>query len=119
MSDDYTTMDSEWNEAKAYFYRIHLCLAGSDDSSRQGDYHGQLNSLFTLHRELSAQMKPEELEIAEKIYKETREYLLAKNMAQFIIIDKLYEYELHLRKILKDRKMDLPRAQDPGRSLLN
>lgn len=112
-------MDSEWNEAKAYFYRIHLTLAASDQAAMVKNYDAQLSALFTLHRELSAQMKEDELKIAEDLYKKCNQLLSfrGKNVRSDIIINSLYDYELHLRKIMKARKMDLPRQRDPGAAL--
>lgn len=112
-------MDSEWNEAKAYFYRIHLTLAASDQAAMVKNYDSQLSALFTLHRELSAQMKDDELKLAEDLYRKCNQFISFRNnnVRTDIIITSLYQYELHLRKVMKLRKMDLPRQRDPGAAL--
>lgn len=113
------TLDSEWNEAKAYFYRIHMTLMVCDQSAMMKNYDGQLSALFTVHRELSAQMKPQELEEAERLYDKASRVVNYKNrnVRADIVVNSLYKYELHLRKVMKDRKMDLPRQRDPGAAL--
>jgi hypothetical protein len=117
--------DSDWNEAKAYFYRIHLALLASDQSSQLKNYESQFKALFTVHRELSAQMKVEggvdELKEAEELYERANNFLhlinQRKNLNVNLLIKALYYYELHLRKVMKARKMDLPRQRDPGAAL--
>lgn len=113
------TLDSEWNEAKAYFYRIHMTLMVCDQCAMMKNYDGQLSALFTVHRELSAQMKPDELGLAEDLYDKASRLVnyKNKNVRQEILVKSLYNYELHLRKVMKDRKMDLPRQKDPGAAL--
>ena len=113
-------LDSEWNEAKAYFYRIHLAISASDDAGLRRDYQQQLLALFTLHRELSGQMKDDELSKADGLYNKASQVISLSsrhNMNQNILVKTLYEYELFLRKIMKVRKMDLPRQRDPGAAL--
>lgn len=117
--DKYFSDDSEWNEAKAYLYRIHVALMNSDDSGSKGDHRGQLNALYTLHRELVAQMKPEEKLKAEDLHRKARRIINDGRFNPIQEQDRLYEYESHLRTILKLRKMDLPRSKDPSRALLD
>lgn len=117
MSDNYFSDDSEWNEAKALFYRIHENLNGSNHASLMKDYSSQLSFLFNVHREISGQMKTSEEEKARVMHRQIRSLISIKNMNAQSISDKLYEYELHLRTIMKDRKMDIPRRPDPGKAM--
>lgn len=111
-------LDSEWNEAKAYFYRIHAALMSSDEASLVKNYDLQLSSLFTVHRELSAQMKPDELVKAEELYRKASNLVnVSGRVGVSVVILSLYKYELHLRQVMKARKMDLPRQKDPGAAL--
>lgn len=122
VNDGYVMDDSEWNEAKAYFYRIHQALTGSNQCKVQADFEGQLRYLFTVHGELSGQMSFEERKNSEKLYNQAYQTLKTfrqKNADERIITIPLYNYEIHLRAIMKDRKMDLPRAKDPKRGLLD
>lgn len=119
MDNNSLILDSEWNEAKAYFFRIHMTLIGSNEAGIQHDYHKQLSFLFALHRELSGQMNKDELVKAETFHDSIMQIMNIKNLNENIIQKKLYYYEIHLRGILRDRKMDLPRQKDPMRSLIN
>lgn len=117
-------LDSEWNEAKAFFYRIHLAISASDDAALRKDSAAQLLALYTLHRELMGQMKDEELEEATKLYMQANKIVNLSNRHRISnvlnnsVIKRLYDYELYLRQVMKKRKMDLPRQRDPGAALM-
>ena len=129
MVDDFlntgSTLDSEWNEAKGYFFRIHLTLLASDQASMNKNYEAQLLALHTLHRELSAQFK--KLKEIDEASKADMLFTNAFNVVQMskrnrvsdlVLLKTLYEYESFLRRIMRERKMDMPRRMDPGTALL-
>ena len=127
MSDDNLSLDSEWNEAKAYFYRIHLTLMAANDASLRHDHSGHFDALVRLHTELVAQMSEEpeqkgEMETkAEQLKTMCERFLYSKNpnIDQRVLTSKLFDYERHLRFIMKIRKMDMPRKRDPKRALMD
>jgi hypothetical protein len=126
MTDDQFTFDSEWNEAKAYFYRIHLCLMANNDASLRHDYGQQFDALNRLHAELVAQMskdakKKDDLELeSERLRSSCENLIFAKSNIDILVLRRrLFDYERHLRFIMKLRKMDLPRSKDPGKAILN
>jgi len=110
--------DSQWNMASAYFYRCHVELAMSNHLGAIGDYRNQYMRLFNLHKELSGQMKPEELKEVERLEEQTRYIINEKNVSVQLVRKRLYDYEIYMRQIMKLRKMDLPRSKDPGKAIL-
>lgn len=121
------TDNSEWNEATTYLFRIHAALSSSDESKMKNDFENQLNALYAVHGELSAQMidskgRDDGLAKAEnlwkKAYKVVSIYKNKRNISNMLVMKALYNYELHLRLVMKKRKMDMPRGRDLSRSLL-
>jgi hypothetical protein len=110
--------DSQWNMATAYFYRMHVELAMSNHFGSIGDYRNQYMRLFNLHKELSGQMKPDELNHCEQLESVCKTLVFAKDVSIEIVRDSLYKYEIYMRQIMKDRKMDLPRSKNPGTAIL-
>jgi hypothetical protein len=111
--------DSQWNMATAYFYRMHVELAMSNHFGSIGDYRNQYMRLFNLHKELSGQMKPEELQRCEELESNAKNLVFAQGVSIDIVRRSLYEYEIYMRQIMKDRKMDLPRSKDPSRAIID
>ena len=60
------SMDSEWNFANSYFYRIHEALVASNRASAMHDWQSQFDALFIVHRELVAQMSSEYFQPSKK-----------------------------------------------------
>ena len=119
--------DSDWNEATTYLFRIHAALLVSDEAKMKNDFERQLNALYTVHGELSAQMVDNKglddgLKRAEllwsKAYNVVSIHKNKRNISNLIVLRALYDYELHLRLVMKKRKMDMPRRRDLSRSLL-
>ena len=127
MNSNDGSSDSDWNEATTYLFRIHAALLVSDESKMRNDFERQLNALYTVHGELSAQMvdnkgaddglkKAEEL--WSKAYNAVSIYKSKRNISNLIVLKALYNYEVHLRLVMKKRKMDMPRRRDLSKSLL-
>ena len=119
--------DSDWNEATTYLFRIHAALLVSDEAKMKNDFERQLNALYTVHGELSAQMVDNKgaddgLKRAEllwsKAYNVVSIHKNKRNISNLIVLKALYDYELHLRLVMKKRKMDMPRRRDLSKSLL-
>lgn len=122
MNDNSVSGDPTWSGGNLYLWRIHLAFLDSDKFGMYKDYDNQLRSLFTVHREIVAQMKEtaevNEVEQAEKLYKECLRIASFKKGDANLIVWKLYEYEKLLREVLKRCKMDIPRGQDTTKAIL-
>jgi hypothetical protein len=119
MADSPINFDSEWNMASSYFYRCHVLLYESNQYGSMGDFQSQYLSLFNLHKELSGQMKPDELEHTEELESQARIAVSSKNIMQQVKRKILYDYEIYMRQIMKLRKMDLPRSKDPSKAIID
>ena len=122
MSDNNVSGDPTWSGGNLYLWRIHLAFLDSAKFGMYKDYDNQLRSLFTVHREIVAQMKDtkeeKEIEQAEKLYKECLRVVAFKKQDVNTLVWKLYEYEKFLREVLKRCKMDIPRGQDTSKAIL-
>lgn len=118
MADDGINFDSQWNMASSYFYRCHVLLYESNNYGSMGDFKSQYLSLFNLHKELSGQMKPDELKETEELESQARIAVSSKHIGEALVRKVLYDYEIYMRQIMKLRKMDLPRSKDPGKAIL-
>lgn len=113
-------MDSEWNFALAYFKRLDEALRLANFAKFKNDFGNWLEALLILHDELVPQMKPEELEAINKLKQECIKLIKARaNVENYTLKQKISDYEVKLRVVMKERGMDMPRKSDPGRALLN
>lgn len=120
MSDNYRTLDSEWNFALAYFKRWDEALRMANLSKFNSDWNKWLEALFILNDELVPQMKPEErIEVNELKQKCIKVMKARMNVDTYTMKGIISEYEVKLRIIMKERGMDMPRKSDPSRALLN
>lgn len=120
MNDGFT-LDSSWNMANAYFYRIHLAFVGLDQAKVNEDYKSMFKYLETIQGELIAQMtEPEQVKVEtlQKLCRDNLNFLGYNKVDSRILTKNLYEYEKYMRIIMRERKMDLPRQRDPGNALL-
>lgn len=118
MGEPEINFDSQWNMATAYFFRMHTELSWANFASAQGNYHLCYEHLYNLHKELSGQMKPDELEKTERLGSLARNAVHTRAIDLSLIRKSLYEYEIFMRQIMKNRKMDLPRSKDPGKAII-
>lgn len=90
-----------------------------------GDYQGWFKHLLALNDELSAQMKEDKdpLKDEKKISLELRDkchtWVYGRGAKLWDVHKMLSKWEEHLRYVMKERGMDLPRKLDPGSSLLH
>jgi hypothetical protein len=119
--------DSDWNEATTYLFRIHASLWVNDEAKMSSQYKKQLSALYTVHGELSAQMvdnkgNDDGLKKAEELWSKAHSIVglwdAKRNVSEVLVLKALYNYELHLRLVMKKRKMDMPRRRDLSKSLL-
>jgi len=120
LSDNYKTLDSEWNFALAYFKRLDECLRIGNFAKGKNDFKMWLEALLMLHDELSPQMEKEEAEDISKLKtKCIRMVKLGNNSVDVYTMKQcLSDNEVGMRMVMKRRGMDMPRKSDPGRALL-
>ena len=117
MNDGFKSNETEWNQAIAYHERIHGCLLLCHRGRNGDDWKSWVNGIEGLYMELCAWMTSKELEqwkvhesmisrvsSGANIYKVSKHHLLL-------------DAEKFLREIMHDRGMDLPRKNDPRKSL--
>jgi hypothetical protein len=112
------TWDSEWNSAEQFFRQLGLIQAAINDCTIRRDNKGLLDALYTLHKQLIGQMKEEELNQAWNLMIQADRMVNDNRFNPSSERKKLFDYELYLRRIMKVRKLDLPRSKDPSRALL-
>jgi len=107
---------SEFNMAVSYLNRLNGLLAFINESSISLDTHSWFHGLLALSRELSTEMKKEEALQASR-YKDQINMIVGKVSKQqarlgtksvpHILYDSLHEFELLLRKVLKDSGLQM------------
>lgn len=118
MGEPEINFDSQWNMATAYFFRMHIAMSWANQCSASGNYPGVYEHLYNLHKELSGQMKPDELARVEELESRARSLVFAKGVTVDMVRKCLYDYEIFLRNIMTKRKMDMPRSKDPAKAIL-
>lgn len=123
--NNYKTLDSEWNYAAAYMQRIDELFRYANAYKTTDNYQGWFKYLLALHDELLPQMKEnadkklDEKEISKDLRDKAQTWISAGRQAKAWDVHKtLSRWEEHLRNVMKERGMDLPRKLDPGSSLL-
>ena len=117
---------NEFNMAVSYLNRLNSILYSADNAALELDAHGWYHSLHTLFRELSTEMTNEEI----KEWKAKAEALNDKVISQaktnqrlqvMSISKELYsslsDFELFLRKILKESGLQGKMKQDPRKAI--
>lgn len=125
MSDD-PRAQSEFNMAVSYLNRLNALFYAADDASINLDAHAWFHTLLALRRELSTEMKKEEITSIETDIR-TINTLLLKNtqLSQRIgrnqIIPELYEkldhFEITIRRVLKDAGLQNRMLDDAMKAL--
>ncbi len=112
---------SEFNMSISYLNRLNSLLLAADDSSIKMDINTWFNILIALFRELSTEMKPEEIEYYNKEIAEINPILsmtvskLQKGLNRGIdsqLYMKLSNFEIKLRMVLKDSGMQMKMKED-------
>ena len=118
---------SEFNMAVSYLNRLNALFYVADEASIELNAYQWFHSLMALFRELSTEMKPVEIEAWSKekipaINSLVSEHLKNNNsqvMNQMNpdLYDKLHNFELFIRKILKDSGLQNKMQESPGQAL--
>lgn len=117
----FKTEESVFNMAMAYLQRIDKILFMAQDTAIRGDIDGWLSHLRALRREISVKIKPEESELLDQKLLEINKMLADhrfKVMNKGLILSKLDEMDIFMRRIMQDRGMLLPSKNDPRFAIL-
>jgi len=118
---------SEFNDAVGYLGRLNSLFYLADEASIQMDAHRWFCALMALFRELSTEMKPDEInygtdminQINPKVGHVNKEF---RKSGIVSVDNELYmmlnDFEIWLRKIMKSAGLQLRMADDPSRALI-
>jgi hypothetical protein len=114
--------ESGWNYADAYLQRIDKLFQTSTFCKMTLNYKGWFESLLALHDELAAQMTGKDEEKTSNEFRDKIQPLVLtmgrNNVDPYIIRKMLSDWEIHMRKVMRSRNMDLPRRADPSKAFL-
>ena len=125
MSDSEVREKSEFNDALGYLKRINACLYAADLYSTSLDYNQWFHSLMAFYRELSTEIKPDQMEKFRAAIIGLNNEINRLNTANGRIklssetYFKLNDFELALRKIYKDSGLQMRMQSDASRALFN
>lgn len=117
---------SEFNMAVSYLNRLNALFYVCDEAAMELNGHRWFHALLSLYRELSTEMKPEELtwfneqmnEINNLVtLSEKKSLQTGQNTLTPELYEKLHEYEIKIRKILKKAGLQNKMMDDPGLAL--
>lgn len=111
-------MDSEWNAAVQFFVEIGKCYSLINESTLRNDNKTLFQTLYTLHKHILGQMKPDERTKAMELHRKAEIVVHDGRYNPGLEKVRLYEYEQYLRDILRIRKLDIPRSKDPAKAIL-
>lgn len=113
---------SEFNSAISYLNRINAYFFQADECSMQLDIHGWFHSLMIIYRELSTEMKEKELQAFEikknnlnqmiMVYYQKRNRFNS-NALPPNLYDSLHQFEMDLRKIMKQAGLQTKMKENP------
>jgi len=117
---------SEFNSAISYLNRINSLFYQADEASMSLDAFQWFHSLLALYRELSTELKDDEIEEFEKIRRE-----LAESLNQILyqqrrgrniglnseLYDGLHLFEMRLRRIMKESGLQIKMREDASQAL--
>ena len=120
--------ESDWNSAQEYLHQINYLLMQGVSHQVAEDYSNSLKNFHAAHQMLVAHMKVKthDKNIASERDEAQARYERAKrlidggltNVDKNLILKALDDYNLILRVVVRKRRMDVPRGQDPGSGLL-
>lgn len=117
---------SEFNMAISYLNRLNTLFYLADESSMKLDINQWMHTLFCLFREISTEMKQEEIEemkqelnaVNHKIQEHNKNYMrTGKNDIGSDIYHKLSDIELKIRKVMKDSGLQMKMKDDASTAL--
>lgn len=111
MADEIKREVSEFNSAVSYLNRLNALYSYADEAAIRLDIYNWFHSLLAIFRELSTEMKADEINKNKKTIDELRE-MVHMNMQRIEregvnsvkpeVYDKLHQFEMFLRKVMKE-----------------
>lgn len=107
---DETRAQSEFNMAVSYLNRLNALFYAADDAAMSLDMHGWYHAVMGIYRELSTEMKDDEIKemdtFANKVHElmvenDKRNQRFKRQEVSAEVYQKMHEFEMKVRKILK------------------
>ena len=125
MNNADTREQSEFNMAISYLNRLNQLFYMCDEASMILDMYQWYHTLLALFRELSTEMKDDELELmndqAKLLGNEVNVYVQASGEGNAEVTNELYQglhyFELGIRKVMKTSGLQMKMKQDPRKAL--
>ena len=123
---DSSREQSEFNMAVSYLNRLNVLFYITDEAAMQLDVNTWMHGLMALLRELSTEMKPEEISDLQTKFKAVNEKIQSYNQEQkgkgdasipSELYDELHNAEIELRKVLKESGLLMKMKEDAGKAL--
>lgn len=117
---------SEFNMAVAYLNRLNLLFYAADEAAMGLDLYTWQHCLWVLFRELSTEMKEDEINkftgdieaAAEQVNTNiTKTSRTGKTEVQPELYKRLHDLELRLRKVLKESGLQMRMSEDASKAL--
>lgn len=117
---------SEFNMSVSYLNRLNALFYLADESSMSLNVNQWFHSLYALYRELSTEMKEEEMTELEKKFKKINSLLHEYNdeikrrgtgSVKSELYDSLHTTELKIRHVLKTSGLQLKMKRDAGSAI--
>lgn len=113
---DELDLSTEWNQAKAYQYRLHEISERLGDAKRNVDFNTWSNELWNFYSELSSQMIDEEANsIKQSLLTADNLLRLSQNKNRRFMA--YLNCEVAMRRVMRDRGMLLPEKDDPAKAI--
>lgn len=103
--------ESEWNTAAYYFIQLSNLMFQAILSQANKNYGQALDYYLATHNMIVAHMKPQEEKIAKRCYNNCKVLISQKQFDEETIIQNLNKYNKILRVVMRNRRMDIPRAR--------
>jgi cob(I)alamin adenosyltransferase len=117
---------SEFNMAVSYLNRLNALFYVCDESAMQLNAYGWFHALMALYRELSTEMKMPEMNELDELQKDINEKLnthatsrvkTGYNQISPDLYKLLHNFEMKIRKVLKESGLQIKMMDDAGRAL--
>ena len=110
--------ESNWNYAEAYLKRVDSLFQAANMYKLMGNNTGWFETLCSVHDELAAQMKGDEEKESTDLREKCKKYVnIGHGIDAWLVKKTLSSWEIFMRKIMKERGMDLPRKFDPSKAM--
>jgi hypothetical protein len=116
---------SEFNSAVSYLNRLNALISVADDASMSLDAYAWCQALTALFRELSTEMKPEEISKFESrrhrvrplLETHLREQQRGNSNVEHDLYEELHQFEMALRRVMRESGLQQKVADDVRKKL--